>query len=105
MAYVRFLDQVSISSFSGPATTNSSGDGVSIPRIILPGETYTVSANTSVTAYDLIVLGTLLIEGGTLIPGTNPPLYTDGQLVVENSLDIQGTVINNGILEITFATV
>jgi len=100
MARVRFLDQVSLSSFSGPVTTNSSGDNVTIPRVILSGETYTVSQNTVETVYDLIVLGTLIIESGSLVPGTFPAVYTDGQLVVQNSIDVQGTLLEYGILTI-----
>jgi len=100
MAQVRFLDQVAVSAFNS-STGNSSGDGTIIPAVVVPGQTYTVSPNTSVSTYTLTNLGTLIIEQGSEIEAPNGDiLNTNGQLWVDDTLENQGTIINNGLLVI-----
>ncbi len=48
MSQVRFLDQVSVTAFAPSSGAPSTGNGTVIPRIILPGTSYTVSKNTNV---------------------------------------------------------
>ena len=98
MSNVRFLDQVSVSSFNA-STARSSGTSA-LPAVILPGETYTVTANTIQSAYNLTVLGTLKLELGSEIEAPNGVIRTDAQLWVENILDNQGTIINEGLIQI-----
>ena len=52
MSQVRFLDQVAITSFTKDTTPATGNDSV-IPRVILPGTTFTVSKNTNVEVSEL----------------------------------------------------
>ncbi len=101
MSQVRFLDQVSISSFSKD-TTPATGNDTVIPRVVLPGTTFTVSANTNIEVSELIVAegAVLTIEGGDLvIPGPNP-VYSHGVFSVTSATMILGTVVTNGIFPV-----
>ena len=100
MANVRFLDQVAVTAFEN-SPGSSSGAGTSIPAVILPGQTYTVSPNTSVATITLTNLGTLRIEKGSEVEAPDGTiLNTNGQLWIDNLLENQGTIINNGLLVI-----
>lgn len=100
MANVRFLDQVAVSAFQ-TSPGNSSGDGTSVPAVILSGQTYTVSANTSVSTYVLTNLGTLVVEQGSQVEAPDGAiLNTNGQLWIDHSLENQGTIINGGLIVI-----
>jgi len=97
MAQVRFLDQVSVNSFS--VGGNSTINGTPLPSVILPGQTFTVAKNTSVSTYNLKVFGTLRIEQGAQVEAPDGSIvYTNGQLYIENELNNQGTIINDGLL-------
>ena len=97
MAQVRFLDQVSVNSFSGGG--DSTINGTSLPSVILAGSTFTIATNTVASAYNLTVFGTLRIEKGAQVEAPDGSIiYTDGQLYVDNVLDNQGTIINDGLL-------
>lgn len=100
MANVRFLDQVAVTAFE-TSPGNSSGAGAVVPAVILPGQTYTVSPNTSVATYRLTNLGTLRIERGSEIEAPDGTiLNTNGQLWIDDVLENQGTIINDGLLVI-----
>ena len=66
MSQVRFLDQVSVTAFKADSGAPATGNDAVIPRIILPGTTFTVSKNTNVEVSELIVAegATLIIEEG-----------------------------------------
>ena len=101
MSQVRFLDQVAITSFSKDSTPATGNDAV-IPRVILPGTTFTVSKNTNVEISELIVAegATLVIEGGDLVIPGPPPIYSHGVLSVTSTPQIFGTLVNNGIFTV-----
>lgn len=97
MAQVRFLDQVSVSSFAGRG--DSTINGTPLPSVILAGQTFTLAANTTAATYNLRVFGTLKIEQGSQVEAPDGSIvYTNGQLYIENELDNQGTIINDGLL-------
>ena len=103
MSQVRFLDQVAISAFVQTAdSTPSTGNNAIIPRIILPGTTFTVSKNTNVEVSELTVAegATLVIEGGDLVIPGPPPIYSHGVLAVTSAPLIFGEVIVNGVFNI-----
>ena len=101
MSQVRFLDQVAITSFSKDTTPATGNDSV-IPRVILPGTTFTVSKNTNVEVSELIVAegATLVIEGGDLVIPGPPPIFSHGVLSVTSTPQIFGTLVNNGIFNV-----
>mgnify|MGYP006908226647 CR=1 FL=1 len=101
MSQVRFLDQVAITSFSKDTTPATGNDAV-IPRVILPGTTFTVSKNTNVEVSELVVAegGTLVIEGGDLVIPGPPPIFSHGVLSVTSTPQIFGTLVNNGIFTV-----
>lgn len=101
MSQVRFLDQVAITSFSKDSTPATGNDAV-IPRVILPGTTFTVSKNTNVEVSELVVAegGTLVIEGGDLVIPGPPPIFSHGVLSVTSTPQIFGTLVNNGIFTV-----
>ena len=99
MANVRFLDNVAVTAFQ-TGTSNTSA-GATIPRIILPGETFRVSPNTSVSTYRLTVAGTLIMEVGPIVELPDGQVVrADSQLYVGDTLENQGTIINAGFIEI-----
>jgi len=102
MSNVRFLDQVSISAFTTKGQGNSTSDSTIIPRVILPGTTYTVSKNTNVEVSELTVAegATLVIEGGELVVPGPPPIYSHGVLSVTSTPLILGTVVIDGVFNI-----
>lgn len=102
MSQVRFLDQVSVTAFAPAAGEASTANGTIIPRIILPGTTYTVSKNTNVEVSELTVAegATLIIEGGELIVPGPPPIYSDGVLSVTSNPLILGTIIVDGVFKV-----
>jgi len=93
MANVRFLDQVAVTAFA----TDGSGTNT-LPRVLLPGETFTIIANTQQTLYDFVNFGLLIINPGTPYSVGNITYSTDGALQVETVLDNNGTIVNNGII-------
>jgi len=98
MANVRFLDQVAVNAFASGNQTSTAG-GATLPRYILPGETFTISANTNATAYNLTVLGTLIVESGPLVElSDGTTVNAHGTLWVDNILDDQGTINNSGTI-------
>ena len=99
MANIRFLDQVSVNSFSGGG--DSTINGTPLPTVILAGQTFTIAANTSTATYNLTVFGTLRVEKGAQVEAPDGSIiYTDGQLYIDNILDNQGTIINDGLIVI-----
>ena len=52
MANVRFLDNVAVTSFE--AGGNDTASGAVLPRVILAGQTFRVSPNTSVSNYLMV---------------------------------------------------
>lgn len=102
MSQVRFLDQVSVTAFAPSSGAPSTGNGTVIPRIILPGTTYTVSKNTNVEVSELTVAenATLTIEGGDLIIPGPPPIFSHGVLAITSTPLILGTLIVNGVLKV-----
>ena len=97
MAQVRFLDQVSVNSFSGGG--DSTINGTPLPNVILAGQTFTVATNTTAATYNLTVFGTLRVEKGAQVEAPDGSIiYTDGQLYIDNILDNQGTIINDGFI-------
>jgi len=100
MANVRFLDQVSVNSFAN-GSNNSTAYGASIPRIILPGASFIVSSNTSISTYRLTVAGTLIMELGPQIQLPNGTVTrANSQLYVGDILENQGTIFNEGLIEV-----
>jgi hypothetical protein len=100
MANVRFLDQVAVNSYAN-GTNNSTAYGAIIPRIILPGSAFTVSANTSVSTYILTVIGNLILEQGPEIELPDGTVTrANSYLWIEDTLNNQGTIDVGGILEI-----
>lgn len=99
MSNVRFLDNVSVSAFQGSVQTVT---GANFPRFILDGETKVVPANTNIYAFDLYVVegGQLTITEGSAVVVGGETLFTHGLLRVETTLTNEGTINNNGILEI-----
>jgi hypothetical protein len=102
MSQVRFLDQVSVTAFAPSSGAPSTGNGNIIPRIILPGTTYTVSKNTNVEISEMTVAenATLIVEGGDLIVPGPPPIFSHGVLDITSNPLILGTLIVNGILKV-----
>ena len=103
MSQVRFLDQVSVSAFAPTANgIPSTNNGTVIPRIILPGTTFTVSKNTNVEVSEITIAenATLTIEGGSLIIPGPPPIFSHGVLAVTSNPLILGTLIVNGIFKV-----
>lgn len=99
MANVRFLDNVAVTSFETGG--NDTASGASIPRIILPGQTFRVSPNTSVSTYRLTVAGTLIMEVGPQVElPDGQVIRANSQLYVGDTLENQGTIINGGFIEI-----
>ena len=99
MANIRFLDQVSVNSFAGGG--DSTINGTPLPSVILAGQTFTIAANTSAATYNLTVFGTLRVEKGAQVEAPDGSIiYTDGQLYIDNILDNQGTIINDGLIVI-----
>ena len=97
MANIRFLDQVSVNSFSGGG--DSTINGTPLPTVILAGQTFTIAANTSAATYNLTVFGTLRVEKGAQVEAPDGSIiYTNGQLYIDNMLDNQGTIINDGFI-------
>jgi len=97
MANIRFLDQVSVNSFAGGG--DSTINGTPLPSVILAGQTFTIAANTSAATYNLTVFGTLRVEKGAQVEAPDGSIiYTDGQLYIDNMLDNQGTIINDGFI-------
>ena len=97
MANIRFLDQVSVNSFAGGG--DSTINGTPLPTVILAGQTFTIAANTSTATYNLTVFGTLRVEKGAQVEAPDGSIiYTDGQLYIDNILDNQGTIINDGFI-------
>ncbi len=103
MSQVRFLDQVSVSAFKAEAGEPSTGNGAVIPRVILPGTTFTVSKNTNVEVSELIVAegGNLVIESGDLVIPGPPPIFSHGVLGITSTPQIFGKMIVNGVLNIS----
>ena len=93
MANVRFLDQVPVAAYA----TNGSGVNF-LPRVLLPGQTFTIEANTQQTLYSFVNFGLLTINAGVTFINDGIPYSTDGALQVETILDNQGLIINNGII-------
>ena len=102
MSQVRFLDQVSIAAFKTDSGEPSTGNDSIIPRVILPGTTFTVSKNTNVEVSELIVAegATLVIEGGDLVSEGPPPIFSHAVLSVTSPPQILGTLVNNGIFNV-----
>jgi hypothetical protein len=103
MSQVRFLDQVAVSAFAQTSnSTPSTDNNAIIPRIILPGTTFTVSKNTNVEVSEITVAegGTLIIEGGDLVIPGPPPIYSHGVLSVTSPPLIYGTVVVDGVFNI-----
>jgi hypothetical protein len=97
MANIRFLDQVSVNSFAGGG--DSTINGTPLPTVILAGQTFTIAANTSTSTYNLTVFGTLRVEKGAQVEAPDGSIiYTNGQLYIDNMLDNQGTIINDGFI-------
>ena len=96
MSNVRFLDNVSVSSFAG----SSQEVGSAFPRFVLAGETKIVPTNVSSYAFDVYNLGTIRITEGSAIQVGGETLYTHGLLRVETNLENEGTIVNDGIIEI-----
>ena len=94
MANVRFLDQVPVAAYA----TNGSVGGNLLPRVLLPGQTFTIEANTQQTLYSFVNFGLLTINAGTPFVNGGITYSTDGALQVETILDNQGLIINNGII-------
>jgi len=99
MAQVRFLDQMSVSSFEAGA--NETAAGSTLPRIILPGQSFRISSNTSVSTYGLTVAGTLILEVGPEIELPDGTVTrADSQLYVGDILENQGIIIQGGLIEV-----
>ena len=93
MANIRFLDQVAVTSFA------TNGSGVStLPRVLLPGQSFTIIENTQQTLYIFTNFGLLVIDAGAGYTVNGITYNTDGALQVETLLDNQGIIINNGII-------
>lgn len=96
---VRFLDSVSVNSFTGNG--DSTINGTPIPSTILQQAYFTIATNTATSTFRVSVFGTLKIERGAEVQAPdNSVVYTHGQLWVENVLDTQGVVINDGLIVI-----
>ncbi len=99
MANVRFLDNVAVTSFESGG--NDTASGAVLPRVILAGQTFRVSPNTSVSTYRLTVAGTLIMEVGPQVELPDGQIVrADSQLYVGDFLENQGTIINGGLIEI-----
>lgn len=98
MANIRFLDQVSVNSFA-QGSSNSTAGGASFPNVILPGSTFIVSSNTSVSTYNLSVFGVLILERGPQLQAPDGSIiYANSQLFVAGDINVQGTIINEGLI-------
>jgi len=102
MSQVRFLDQVAVSAFAKGSVPSTAGDTI-IPRVILPGTTFTISKNTNVEVSELIVAegGNLVIESGDLVIPGPPPIFSHGVLGITSTPQIFGKMIVNGVLNIS----
>ena len=101
MGNIRFLDNVAINAFNTGGGGNSSANGATIPRVILAGQTFRVSPNTSVSTYRLTVAGTLIMEVGPQVElPDGQVILANSQLYVGDTLENQGTIINGGLIEI-----
>ncbi len=99
MANVRFLDNVAVTSFESGG--NDTASGAALPRVILPGQTFRVSPNTSISTYRLTVAGTLIMEVGPQVELPDGQIVrADSQLYVGDFLENQGTIVNGGLIEI-----
>ena len=97
MSQVRFLDQVAVTAFASNAEQLSTPGRM--PRVLQSGETFIIQPNQQLVGFELFILpGALLeIKAGEQI-STNPLLFTHGLLQIEDIIDNQGTIINNGYL-------
>ena len=99
MAQVRFLDQMSVSSFESGA--NETAARSTLPRIILPGQSFRFSSNTSVSTDGLTVAGTLILEVGPEIELPDGTVTrADSQLYIGDILENQGIIIQGGLIEV-----
>ena len=96
MSNIRFLDNVSVSSFAG----STQEVGSAFPRFVLAGETKIVPTNVSSYAFDVYNLGTIKITAGSAIQVGGETLFTHGLLRVETNLENEGIINNEGIIEI-----
>lgn len=100
MSNVRFLDSVAVNSFAN-GTNTATAYGAVIPRVILAGASFTISPNTSVSTYRLTVVGTLLMESGPELQLPDGTIFRAvSQLYIGDTLDVQGTIVNSGLIEI-----
>lgn len=102
MSNIRFVDSVAVTSFAVSEGQPSTANNAVIPRIILPGDTFTMSKNTNVEVSEMTVAesATLVIEGGDLIVSGSNPIYSHGVLSVGSPPLILGTVNNRGVFNI-----
>jgi len=105
MSNVRFLDNVTVTSFASSNTFV----GSTFPRVVFTGETKTVPTNQNTYAFEVYILGVISITGGQAVEVGGETVYSHGLLRIENIFSNQGRINVNGILEIgdsaTFADV
>jgi hypothetical protein len=106
MSNVRFLDNVSVSSYGSTATQ---AVGAAFPRVVFTGETKTVVTNINSYAFDVYNAGTINIRSGIGVDIGGTVAYSHGLLRVENLFTNQGTINISGIFEVgdssTFADI
>ena len=106
MSNVRFLDNVSVSSYD---STANQAVGAAFPRVVFAGETKTVITNINSYAFDVFNAGIINIRSGIGVDIGGTIAYSHGLLRVENEYTNQGTINVAGIFEIgeptTFADV
>jgi hypothetical protein len=92
---VRFLDSVSIGAFQATST-----EGAAAKRFVLAGETLTIAATDQLVTYDLFNSGTIIIDQGEVILFGLRLVSTHALLAVNTTLNNNGIINVNGILEI-----
>jgi hypothetical protein len=95
MSNIRFLDNVSVSSYQ-----SSQNVGSNFPRVVFSGESRTVPTNTNSYAYEVYNLGIINIASGIGVAIGGQTIYSDALLRIENLLVNEGIINLAGILEL-----
>ena len=96
MSNVRFLDNVLVTS----PVAASDAVGGAFPRVVFPGETKTIAANTNSYAFEVFNLGTININAGTAVTVGGETVFSHGVFRVEQFITNEGTINVGGILKV-----
>jgi len=96
MSNVRFLDNVTVTSFASSNTFV----GSTFPRVVFSNETKTVPTNQNSYAYEVFNQGTINITSGQAVTIGGQTVYSHGLLRMESKFVNEGKINIGGILEV-----